>query len=574
MKNVLTGLWFAASYFGVLPAQSDSAFLAALEKKIQRPLPSSFFLIQATTGLTTYSNAPQILQNLNLIRRWQLCPYVVFLWKDELPVGDKHLLAYFEKYYFLKNSDKTFIVVSDSLYDVLARPGYDIQVYYFHEGRRLLSLNGKYESLPEKTLPYKLIDIESVAEFNFEDTLYFHDNLERFFPLSDSLAISISEDHFAPLRLVRIPDGKVIGFYKPPQKVVIEWIYKYLNSRKYTWDEIKRGVQILDTMRRTSFKPYHIYVKDTSIFVYCDLSAYVPNRVENRSTPTPFRDLKKFSYNKGDLIQEGNVAIVKLNKKTLATEKIYFLDVHQDNKYYKNNFIAFSEGFYYSRDTFFVFGYKYNNVKHDSYEKFFRKNRKFKFIHCFKAVGDSLLFCGKAKPRYMRNFGEVYHCALVHFFFRTPDGVFVFNEYFPEIYNLKFKKPQISWVEDPFGLKYKIPYFYDTSYAEIPFYAFRPFFILNNKILALLTIENFWNLKLSFYLPEFTKLYSVSLNEILPNNFYTRIWDMEDGHFFMTENYLYFFHCFKSSGCKLLRIKYRINPINQVALELIGSFEP
>lgn len=61
-----------------LSGQNDSLFLSLLSNHIGRPLPASFFVMQATTELTTYSNAPQILSNFKDIKNKQLSPYVVF----------------------------------------------------------------------------------------------------------------------------------------------------------------------------------------------------------------------------------------------------------------------------------------------------------------------------------------------------------------------------------------------------------------------------------------------------------------------------------------------------------------
>lgn len=94
-----------------------------------------------------------------------------------------------------------------------------MHLYYFHEGRRLLSANGKYEGIPDTLLPYTLMHLGPVEEYIFEDNVHRHDYLEVFCPISDTLALSVAEDHFAPVRLVRLGCSRVFNVFRPPQNI-------------------------------------------------------------------------------------------------------------------------------------------------------------------------------------------------------------------------------------------------------------------------------------------------------------------------------------------------------------------
>ncbi|MDW8348427.1 MAG: hypothetical protein RML94_15800, partial [Bacteroidia bacterium] len=543
--------------------QNDSLFLLRLSQHLGRPLPQSFFVIQATTALTPYSNAQQILFNLKDIKNYQLSPYVVYLWKDELPVGARHLPGYFEKNYYLKPDEHTFIVVSDTLYDMLYRPGYDVHLYYFHEGRRLFSANGKYQGIPDTLLPYALLRLGPVEEFAFEDTVYRHDNLEMLYPLSDSLAISLAEDHFAPIRLVHLPDGRVFNVFRPTSKVVKDWIHSYLNSKKYSFEEISRGVELLDTVRRSSFNPSVVFVKDSSrIFIVCLLSIYAPSKTKKIYTPTPFPGLPSWKNSQNDIVQVSGDLIIQMNRKSLKIEKLFFLDNNQKNTFYRKHFLETPNGFYWHKDTFYIYGYKFREDRDKSYDHFYRRNKKTPFVHLFVAEGETLRYVRTAKSKLQRNFKVFYHAAPYYYFFKCPGGIYVFNQYFPEIYHLNKKKPDKFWVKNPKSLRYKFSGYNDTSYSVIPFFSFRPFFIGGQKVMALLTIQNEWDLSLKLYLPDLKCIQEVPLNPYLPEKYLRRMWNMDEGHYFITDKYIYFYHCFKKEGCKLLRIKYDLNPIN------------
>lgn len=562
--------------FHIFPvfAQVDSLLLKSLERKLNRSLPESFFIIQATTALTPYSNAQQILFNLKDIRRYQLSPYVLYLWKDGLPVGEEKLGEYFEKNFYLKPDDKTFIIVSDSLYKKFYRPGWDVHLYYYHEGKQFLNANGKYEGIPEKPLPYHLLKINTVEEFQFSDSVYRHDNLECIYPLSDSLAITIAEDHFSPVRLVRLPDGKVLNVFKPGSATVKKWIFTYQNSRGYSWEEISRGVDALDTVRRSSFRPFTVYLKDSiRCFLVGCLGMYIQNRDKKIYTPTPFPKTPYWKNTIGDLVQECNDFFIQLNRKTLQVEKVFFMDNHIKKKFFRTHFLEPNSGLFIENDTFYIYGYRHNSVRDKDYPTFFKRNRNPRFVHVFRAEGETLRFVRTLPPRLVRSFEELYHAAPKYYFFKINDkGLFLYNQYYPEIYHARKSKPVHTWVPDSKNLLYKIPGYYDTTGAVIPFYSFRPFLIGGGRFLAVMTIQNHTEIMLSIFLPDFTEVQKIRLNDYLPLSFLNAIWDMEDGHYFLTERYIYFYRCFRNSGCKLLRIKYSLNPVNNECIWLKSSF--
>lgn len=58
-----------------------------------------------------------------------------------------------------------------------------------------------------------------------------------------------------------------------------EWLFRYQNSKGYSYEEISLGVDMMDTVRRSSFKPYVAVLKDSStLFLAGDLNLFIPSR--------------------------------------------------------------------------------------------------------------------------------------------------------------------------------------------------------------------------------------------------------------------------------------------------------
>lgn len=549
--------FFLFYLFSSLPLFSvnNSLFLSKLKGELQKEIPTSFFVIQANTQQSTFTLAPQIIERMQEIHNTQLCPYVIFIWKDDAGIGEKNLHTYLKRNFYIDTSVFIQAIISDELFDILGNNSNSV-VHYFYNQKPYIKIDGKYENL-NKLLPYDLFSFNFEQQLLWEDSLIYHSNQVSYYPINDSLVIELADDNEIQVRLTDLKSGKIYSYLDNSSFDYISLFVKYMANLGLSEEEMRASSAYLDSIKRTPFKISHVYVKSPSE-IYLVADGIISYRVkEKRYIPAEFKE-ETIVVNVGEYITMPFDMILKVDS-SLKITSLKFIDRFENTKYNKSHFIETSTGFYIQDDMYFIYGYNYFANKDKTYDQFFKRNKSTQFIHQYSQDSLRITFNEMKKPVLIRPLGEFYFYLNGMSFFKLKDRNYVYLDYFPEIYEFEHPNP-VYWVTaDKLEYAFKKNN-YDTSIADVkvPFYAFERGFLMNDKVLIIPYRKNeqfylkFFNTKMEV-IQELEITSQLQLKKEMASVYFHSRMAFFSGEFF---NIIY---C-KEGNCHNYRYKIKINP--------------
>jgi len=239
--------------------QTNELHIQKLKELYKSALPKSFFVVQANTQLPVFTQAPQIIERLEEIKKNQLCPYIIMIWKDDAGIGN-HLDKYLKDNYYIEQDAFTKAFVSKELYEMLGDPP-NTAIHYFYNQNRYKTIDGKHERWNE-LLPYDLISISYDGKHDLKDDNLYHTNQVDYFPINDSLAIELFDGHEDRVRLTNITNGRVLKIFDLTKVNHLELFHQFMNYMEVSEEEIKKNNEYLSKIKRSPLRIDKAYVKN------------------------------------------------------------------------------------------------------------------------------------------------------------------------------------------------------------------------------------------------------------------------------------------------------------------------
>ncbi len=565
-------LIFAQTYY---KEYREERFLKELQKTYKKPLPNAFFVIQASTALEVFTNAPAIIDRMAEIKKYQPCPYIFGIWKNDGGLG-RNFYRYLKDNYYIDTSYFSQHYLSDTLYNLLGSAANN-NIHYFYRGKRVFFCEGKYERVPQTPLPYDIVHLgkEEITPFQESDD-YYHTNLSWYFPINDTLGIELFDAGSAAdrVRLCNLQTGEVYKRFDPSQINYIDIFNKYFSHLGWDSTAISEGDKELTYTKRTPLRVDHISViSPEEIYLQCTPgitqklkdTAYIPGEYGTET----------ITLKPGDLLGSSYGLWLKTDV-SLSVKDTFVIDDLTKNEYTLNNFPLYTDKFTSSGDSvYYFYSYYYNRREDKTYEDIKRRNRRLQFIDAFKKEDDMLIFSHKEKPHFIRSFEECYYyvssCNML--FFKTPKRYFTVFKLYPEIYAFDEENP-VMLIADTSKLKYSLlKGNYDTITEEhLPFYSFATGYVHEKRFLILgYKLEN--QFFLNVYDANMSKVQQLDVTKeiknILPPDDPILLYD---NGVHITPNNLFAISC-DDKGCKRTNYKIKLRPVNNGYLEHTGSFE-
>lgn len=446
----------------------DSLFLERLRQIRPDITWNTFFLILAKTNVETYTNAPAILRQIRDIRRTQLCPYILIIWKDDGKIGEKQFKKYLERSYGLEETQflKTFI--NDTLVDFIDTKFPNSMVFYFHEGKIIYAHDGKYDFFPDRPLPYNIVSLHKDSTGRISESAFLRSTLSEFLCLNDTLCLELADVHNERLRLIDLKNRKTLKVFDESRFNVTELYYRIISRYFSNLDKaaIARQIHKLNSIRRSAFRISKLYVRDSVVFIITELTSSIPAQ-HKIFVPVDYKE-KNIAIRKGELIDEDIFLIIKTDKFLNVLDTFFLADLDQDA--YMSNYLCDPTTFFdYQNGQAVLYSYKYNPRKDKTYPVFYRKNRGVRFCHKFIRDGDELKFHSVLTPKYIRDFGESYFTHNPVHIVRTKNDTYLIFSIYPEVFSVNSKRPVSSVLgAQSADLHYSFPKnLYDTLTAEI-----------------------------------------------------------------------------------------------------------
>lgn len=449
-------------------SQNYSKFLSALEKKYGKPLPESFFLIQAYTSLEVFTNAPAIIDRMREISE-QPCPYVFMVWKDEGGLGS-NFYYYLKKNYYIDTSEYLKAYLDNNLFSYL-KDVPNSEVYYFHQKKLIKKWDGKYDRISEKNLPYSVIEFGSPIEKKWENKPpYYHTNTSIFRPINDTLSIELFDGQEDRIRLVNMLTGKVLKI--APLYNLVDYVDVYMNIFKNPYNFPKEVILSNDTfhrrIQRTPMRVENVYVKNLSeIYLLSDASIYGPSPKEFY-VPGEYKD-STFVVKKGSITNFSYGIILKTDT-SLKIKDVFYIPSFDVDTFYANNFIVHESEFVRKDSLYYIPGYIYNHFIDKTYNDFYKRNEHTAFMYVFRRKGHLLEFVKKEKPVCQYPLTLFYRYETFHFF-SNCNNIFACIDPFPEIYSNQQALPVAQIMSPDIVKKYRFVDEYKEPNKEpyIPF---------------------------------------------------------------------------------------------------------
>jgi hypothetical protein len=560
-------IFFFLAFSNYSMAINNDEFIKKLKNVYSQELPSTFFVIQANTLLSTFTQSPQIIERLEEIKKYHLCPYIIMIWKDDAGIG-KNFYKYLKENYYIDTTAFLKAIISDELYSEL---GYNINttIHYFYNQKHFIKIDGKYESLSKIFLPYDIVSIKFDDKYLLEDDEYYHTNQVNYYPLNDTLAIELFDGHQDRVRLTNIINGKVNKVFDLNQIDHIELFNKFMNYLNLSEDELKKNNDYLNKIRRTPLRIDNVYIKNLSE-IYLIGTAMISYRTPYiRYIPSDFKK-ETITIKPGDYVTDDFDIIIKTDT-SFKVKDFNFINTILSNDYNNNNFIDPTGGIYIDeKGNFYMFGYNFCKNSDRTYKEFFKRNKNTNFIHTFVSDGLNLNFRQKEKSKLHKPLGSFYFYQEGVYFFGTKDNVFAKFSIFPEIFSIKHEIPIAKTTHEKLNYSF-LKNNYDTLTSEnVPYYCFYPGFLFSNKILTLLIRVN-----QKFYLKlldsDLNTIQELDVTEILHLKKEMSSLYFYSNMAFFSDNYLNTIYC-NSSGCYNYRYKLSFSPVNSIYFERKENF--
>ncbi len=381
----------------IVCAIDSERIIYELSKLYGKELPPSFFVIQANTLLPSFTQGPQIVKQIDDIRKKQLCPFIFIIWKDEGGVG-KHFYRFVKENYNLDTNKFLKIYLSDTIYNILGLNHPNTAVHYFYNLTHYKTIDGKYERLTD-ILPYDLIKVTFDKKCLMEDDNYYHTNQVSYFGINDTLAIEFFDSSQDYIRLTNLTNGKIFKIFDLSQIDYLGKFQNYMNYLNLSAEEVKQGNDFLKNIKRTPLKIYDVYIKNVSE-IYLLGSCIIAYKTRKKYyIPSEFKK-ETITLKPGDVITSNFGIIIKTDT-SFKVREIKILDEIKDNEYNTKNFVDITSGFYLKDKDVYTLGYNYFREKDKTYRQFYKRNKKTNFIHKFTVDSLFISFQEKGKsPSY------------------------------------------------------------------------------------------------------------------------------------------------------------------------------
>ncbi len=559
-------------------AFKEQAFLKALKKNNNGYLPSSFFVIQASTLLEVFTNAPAIIKRIEEIKNYQPCPYILTVWKDDGGLG-KNFYKYLKDNYYIDTNRYVKAFLSDTLYNLLGEIP-NSEIHYFYHDKRIFHGDGKYDRVPQSPLPYDLIELDKKEESIYKDDENgYHTNSSLYYPINDTLAIELADvgDVKNRARLINLVNGKIYKKFNAEQVNYLDIFEKYFNHLNWNKQQIIQTDKELERIKRTPLRiegvqiisPHEIYLQCTPIISKkVTDTVYIPGEYNTETIVLKSGDILSTSY--GLWIKTDTSLLIK---------DFLIIDALSETEYNANNFPVFTDRFMKLDSLFYIYSYYYNHKKDKTYKDIINRNQNTNFIDAWKKQGNILTFDHKTATQFVHPFSECFPYVMggSHIFFGTKENQYAMFDLYPEVYSFNNKNPITSIVNGT-SLKYKLGsstnWNYDSTSNQkevIPFYTLTYGYILNKYFIYFL-----YRLQNEYYI----NVYNSKMQKIQSLNITKSIKDIIpilkeaelDNFLYTTTNYFGFTQCNKK-GCKQIRYKIKWHTINANYLKNQQPFE-
>ncbi len=548
-------------------SQDNEMLVQKLKEVYVTELPKSFFVIQANTQMPVFTQAPQIIERLSEIKKNQLCPYIIMIWKDDAGIG-KHFDKYLKDNYYIEADAFIKVIISSDLYQMLGeRP--NTAIHYFYNQNQYKTIDGKHERLNE-LMPYDLVTMSYDGKHPLKDDNLYHTNQVDYFPINDTIAIELFDGHEDRVRLTNITNGRVLKIFDLTRVNHLELFHRFMNYMNVSEEEIKKNNEYLNQIKRSPLRIDKVYVKDANE-IYLIGSAQISYKTkETRYIPADYKK-ETITIKKGDYITE-NFSIIIKSDTSFSLGDIKVIDTFENNEYNNNNFVDPAGGFYKSDSTYYFFGYNYCKNEDRTYKQFYKRNKATNFIHTYKDDGSGLMLRQDSKglATLTRPLGEFYFYNEGMYVFGNKEKVFCTLDLFPEIYEYD-QKLSIKMITTD-DLKYS---FRDNSYdsltvEQVPYFSFYPGFLMDNSVLALLYRQHN-NFYIKLFDSKLSLLQTIDItDQIRLKEEMNSIYYYSNMAFF-SDNFLNTTFC-NEGGCFNERYRINVEPVNSSYFLNVGAF--
>lgn len=559
-------LLFTLLYFpSILFALDNEKVINDLKKMYKKELPNSFFIIQANTLLPVFTQAPQIIERIEEIRKHQLCPYIFMIWKDEAGIG-KHFFKYLKENYYIDTNDFVQAYIAPELYDQLGN-NVNTTIHYFYNLKHFRKIDGKYERFTE-LLPYDLISIKFDNKYLLEDDSLYHTNQVNYYPINDTFAIELFDGHYDRVRLTNILNGKVLKIFNTDQINHIDLFNKFMNYLKLSEDELHKNNDYLNKIKRTPLRIDNAYIKSINE-IYLIGTAQISYRTpEVRYIPGEFKS-ESIIVKQGDYITEDFGIIIKTDS-SFKINDTKFINTFSNSEYNKNNFVDPTGGFYLKEGKYFLFGYNYCKNKDKTYKEFFKRNNSTQFIHTFSSDNINLVFENKGEAKLVRPLGKYYFYQEGIYLFGTKQHIYAIMNLFPEIYSYNNTNPVQKISKNIYNYSFRQNSYDTTTIESIPFYCFYPGYIIDHNVLAIFyrSDENFF---LKFFDSKLNMIQELNVTDMLHLKDEMKSLYFYSNMAIISDNFLNIIFC-NQDGCYNYRYQLSVEPFNSIYFARIDKF--
>ena len=552
----------------------ESMFLKELQSNYQKPLPNAFFVIQASTLLEVFTNAPAIMARMEEMKKYQPCPYIFGIWNDDGGLG-KNFNRYLKDNYYIDTSYFVKQYLSDTMYNLLGR-AVNNQIHYFYRGKREFFCEGKYEHIPQEPLPYDIIELGEKEVSHFEESDdYYHTNMSWYFPVNDTLGVELFdagkvEDR---MRLCNLQTGRVYKKFDVSQIDYLGIFNQYYGHLGWDSTAIIEGDKELTYIKRTPLRIEYVNViSPEEIYLQCT-PAITKKLTDTVYIPGEF-NTETIILKPGDLMDSYYGLWIKTDT-SFSIKDMIIVDNLTENEYNLNNFFIDTDKFLASGDSiFYFFSHYYTPTEDKTYEDLIKRNKNTQFIDAFKRKGNMMVFDHKEKPRFIHPFEECFYYinGSDHFWFKTPRRKYSMFSLYPEIYAFDEEDPVLT-ITDPSKLKYSLlKGHYDTiTKPHIPFYTYAMGYVYDKHFITFAyRLEN--KFFFDVYDANMQKVQHLDITETITDIIpYINDYLFGD-QVYMTHNDFFIISC-DNKGCSKTGYEIKMSPVNNFYLGNTGYFE-